>query len=170
MSSRSTIFLIRFLILAFVPLGLAPRVSAQQVNSHTLVYAVYHGEHTAGDVLAYLRKTQRAAGERIESYAVVSKSLDGKLTLDEHPTPRGSAVELLVATLGEPSRELSGAAGGVSPELVDSAQASLTPGSSAVIAVMDDRWVRDLQRDLKEANARSVIASVIAPDVEEGMP
>lgn len=167
MSSRSTIALIRFLILAFVPLGSAPRVFAQQASSHTLVYAVYQGEHTAGDVLAYLRKTQHAADEHIESYAVVSKSLEGKLTVHERPMPRSSAIDLLLSTLGDDSRESTAAAGGFSPELVDSAQASLTPGSSAVIALMNDRWVQDFQRDLKAAKARSIMASVIAQDEDQ---
>jgi hypothetical protein len=170
MSSRSTIALIRFLILTLVPLGWAPLVSAQQVRSHTLVYAVYQGEHAAGDALAYLRKSQRAAGERLESYAVISKSLDGKFTVHERPKPQSSAIKLLLGTLGEPSRESAAAAGIVSPEVVDSFQALLTPGSSAVIALMDDRWVQDVQRDLKAARARAVMASVIAQNPEEGTP
>jgi hypothetical protein len=170
MSSRSTTALMRFLTVAFMPLGMAPHLPAQQVSSHTLVYAVYEGEHTAGDVLASLRKKQHAAGERLVSYAVISKSLDGKLTVRERPTPRGSAIELLLSSLGNPPGESAQSAGVISPRLVDSAQASLTPGSSAVIALMDDRWVQDLQRDLQAARARAVMASVIAQDAEEGTP
>ena len=114
-------------------------------------------------MLAYLRKAQRAAGEHLESYAVVSKSLDGKLTVNEHPTSQPSAIDLLLRILGD-SRESAAAFAGISPDLVGSARSSLTPGSSAVIALMDDRWVRSFQRDLQAAKARSVIASVIAQE------
>lgn len=36
------------------------------------------------------------------------------------------------------------------------------PDSSALVAVPDDRWVLDVERDMKEAQARVVIGSQIA--------
>ena len=156
----------RLLILAIVPLGLAPSLHAQQVRSRTLVYAVYQGEETAGLVLSALRKTQHAAGEQIESYAVVSKGPDGNITVRERPTSPTPAIDVMLGTLGEPSRE-NAAAGPISADVVDSLRTSLTPGSSAVIAVMDDRWARNIQRDLKAARARAVMASVITQGTED---
>ena len=151
-------------ILTFVSLGLAPSLPAQEVSSHTLVFGVYQGEQTAGDVLASLRKMQHAAGEQIESSAVVSKSSDGKLTVYERPSAPSPAVELMLGTLGEPSRESATAADVINADVVDSLQASLTPGSSAVIALMDDRWVEDFQRALKATRARVVMAAAITQD------
>jgi len=45
---------------------------------------------------------------------------------------------------------------------VTSARQSFTPNSSALIVVLNDRWVNDVQRDLDEAHARAVIANQIA--------
>ena len=39
----------------------------------TLVYAVYDGQDTATQVFKTMRSAQSATGERIESYAVVSR-------------------------------------------------------------------------------------------------
>jgi hypothetical protein len=41
-------------------------------------------------------------------------------------------------------------------------KASLTPNSSALVVVLDDRWVQDVSRDLDKAHARAVIANQIA--------
>jgi hypothetical protein len=35
------------------------------------------------------------------------------------------------------------------------------PDSSALIVVLEDRWVQDVQRDMQKAQAREVIASQI---------
>jgi hypothetical protein len=35
-------------------------------------------------------------------------------------------------------------------------------GSSALVVVLDDRWVQDVERELRQAQAREVIASHIA--------
>jgi hypothetical protein len=112
MVSRPTTSATLLLILAIVALGLAPSLHAQQTTSHTLVYAVYEGERTAGD---------------------------------------------------------AGAAP-ISTDVLDSLRVSLTPGSSAVIAVMNDRWARDVQRDLKAARARASMASVITQETENASP
>jgi hypothetical protein len=39
---------------------------------------------------------------------------------------------------------------------------SLTPHSSALVVALDDRWVKDVERDLNQANDRAVIANQIA--------
>jgi hypothetical protein len=77
---------------------------------------------------------------------------------------------VMLGTLGEPARESAAAADAVRPALVDSLEASLPPGSSAVIAFMDDRWAEQFQQDLKSARARAVMASIITQEVEEGTP
>src|SRR5262249_30166524 len=48
---------------------------AEDVKSQTLVYAAYEGEDTAGSVFKTMKANQKATGEHIESYAVVSKDL-----------------------------------------------------------------------------------------------
>jgi uncharacterized membrane protein len=155
------------LLLALVPLGSASGLEAQQVTSHTLLYAVYEGEQTAGEVLSSLRKTQHAAGEQIESYAVISEGPDGRVTVRELPTPPSPAIDVMLGTLVAPSGG-SSVAGAIGGDVIDSLRMSLTPGSSAVIAVMDDRWARNVQRDLNAARARATMVSELTHETEDG--
>ena len=39
---------------------------------------------------------------------------------------------------------------------------SLIPDGSAIVVVLEDRWVKDVERDMNQANARQVIANQIA--------
>jgi hypothetical protein len=41
-------------------------------------------------------------------------------------------------------------------------KSSLTPGTSALIVVLDNRWVDDVQKGLEQAQARRVVAEKIA--------
>jgi hypothetical protein len=47
-------------------------------QSETLTHAVYDGQDTAGQVYQTMKSGQRCTGERIESYAVVSKDVKGR--------------------------------------------------------------------------------------------
>jgi len=153
----------------------APRAEADK--SETLVYAVYNGQDTASDVLKTMRSAQSSTGERIESYAVVSKDLKGKVRVrDQRKRDAGVGAVLggvigLIggpigvaagATAGGAVGYLTGDAVGIPRDKVESMKQSLTPDSSAVVVVLDDRWVKDVERDLNQANARSVIANQIA--------
>jgi uncharacterized membrane protein len=66
------------------------------------------------------------------------------------------------ATAGGAVGYLTGDAVGIPRDKVESMKQSLTPDSSAVVVVLDDRWVKDVERDLNQANARAVIANQIA--------
>ena len=57
---------------------------------------------------------------------------------------------------------LTGEAVGIPRHEVERMRGSLTPNSSALIVVLDDLWVRDVERDLNQAHARAVIANKIA--------
>src|SRR6185437_525216 len=152
----------RRLMLMILPLALARALPAQQASSHTLVYAVYQGEATAGVVLTRMQKAQRATGEKIESYALVSRNPDGKIAVHERPAEPSLAIEAMLGTLGEPSGGTP--ATDIPSDAVDSLRASLLPGTSALIAVLDDRWVGDVQRELKRARARTVMLTHIVDD------
>ncbi len=149
-------------MLMILPLAVARTLPAQQASSHTLVYAVYEGEATAA-VLARMRKAQHAAGEQIESDALLSRTPKGKIAAHRWPAELNPAIEAMLANLGEPS---SGAADAIAIPggVVDSLRTSLAPGSSAVIAVLDDRWVSDLRRELQAARARPMMFRRITQD------
>lgn len=57
---------------------------------------------------------------------------------------------------------LTGDAVGIPLDKVESMKQSLTPDSSALVVVLDHRWVQDVERDLNQAHARAVIANQIA--------
>lgn len=150
---------------------------AQGNQPQTLIIAVYDGQDTAGNVFKTMKSAQGDTGERIESYAVVSKDLKGKVWVrDQRKT--GAGVGAVVggviglvggpagvaagATVGGAFGYLTGDAVGISRESVQTMEQSLVPDSSALIVVLYDRWVQDAQRDMKQANARAVIAHQIA--------
>ena len=131
-------------------------------------------EDTARDLR---RKGQGATGERIEAYAVVSKDPNGKVqVLDQRKTDAGVGVVVgaIVGLVGGPVGValgagaggavgyLTGNAAGIPREKVDSIKQSLKPDSSALVVVLYDRWVKDVERDMRQAQARQVIAHQIA--------
>ncbi len=152
-------------------------VRATSDKSESLVYAVYPGEKTAGDVFKTMIKSQRSTGERIEAYAVVSKDLKGTIRVrDQRKTDAGVGAVVggvigllggpitaaLAAAAGGAAGYLTGDAVGISREKVEEIRQSLTPDSSALVVVLEDRWMNDVERDLKQAHARAVVASQIA--------
>jgi len=149
---------------------------AQTSQPQTLIYAVYAGQDTAGQVFKTMKGAQGSTGERIESYAIVSKDLKGKVRVrDQRKRDAGVGAVLggvigLVggpigvaagATAGGTVGYLTGDAVGISRDNVNTMKASLTPDSSALVVVLDDKWVNDVQRDLSQAQAREVIANQI---------
>ncbi len=143
----------------------------------TLVYAVYDGQDTASQVFKTMRSAQSATGEYIESYAVVSKDLKGKVTVRDQrrrDAGVGAVVGGVIGLLGGPlgvaaGASAGGAAGyltgnavGIPRNKVESMKQSLTPDCSALVVVLDERWLKDVWRDLDRANARVVIANEIA--------
>jgi len=151
---------------------------AQDSQPRTLIMAVYNGQDTASQMFKTMKSAQGDTGERIDAYAVVSKDLKGKVRVQDQRRT-GAGVGAVVggviglvggpagvaagATAGSAFGYLTGDAVGISRESVQSMEQSLTPDSSALIVVLYDRWVQDVQREMNQANARSVIANQIAP-------
>jgi len=146
-------------------------------KSETLIYAVYNGQNTASDVFKSMKSAQGSTGERIESYAVVTKDLKGKVSVRDQRR-RDAGVGAIIggviglvggpagvaagATAGGAVGYLTGDAVGIPRDQVETMKQSLTPDSSALVVVLNDRWVKDVERDLNQANARAVIANQIA--------
>jgi uncharacterized membrane protein len=153
-------------------------ISAANQHPQTLIYAVYDGQDTAGKVFASMKSAQGAAtGEVIESYAVVSKDANGKVKVRDQrkrDTAVGSLLGGVIGLIGGPMGVAAGASAGgaigyltgdavgIPREKVESMKASLVPNSSALVVVLDDVWVTNVERQLQQAQARNVIASRIA--------
>jgi len=156
-------------------LASAPAVA--QVSSQSLVYASYEGADTAGNVFKDMKANQKATGEKILSYAVVSKDAKGKVHVrDQRKTDAkvGAILGGVIGVVGGPAGSVAGAAAGgslgyltgnevgISKENVETMKTSLTPNSSALAVILDDKWVDDVEKGLKQANARQVVADRIA--------
>jgi len=154
----------------------AQSAETRSVDSKSLIYATYKGESTAGQVFKTMKSAQGSTGERIESYAVVSKDLKGKVRVhDQRRTDAGvgAVVGAVIGLWGGPvgiavgasaggiAGYLTGDAVGIPIDKVESMKQALTPGSSALVVVLEDRWVQDLERDMRQAHARQVIATQI---------
>ena len=155
--------------------GVSVRAAAN-TRSESLIYAVYNGQDTASQVFKTMKSAQGQTGERIESYAVVSKDLKGKVTVrDQRKRDAGVGAILggvigLVggpigvaagATAGGAAGYLTGDAVGISRDQVEGMKQALIPDSSAIVVVLEDKWVQDVEKDMRQAQARDVIASQI---------
>jgi uncharacterized membrane protein len=155
-------------------LGLAP---AQAQTPQTLVYAVYDSENGARDAFNAMRQTERQGVINIDSFAVVSKDPMGHVRV--HSTQRrgavaGSVIGAIVGVLGGPAGVAVGAAAGggigyltgrtvgIPREHINAIKASLQPGTSAIVAVVNERWVADLERSMHEAQAKQVLDHKLA--------
>jgi uncharacterized membrane protein len=164
------------------------RAHAQTSVPQTLVYAVYDSEQGAKNAYDAMKQTQREGVIHIDSFAVVSKDQKGRVHV--HSTQKrgavaGAVVGALVGALGGPAGAAVGATAGggigfltgetvgIPREDIGAIKASLTPGSSALVAVVDERWVADLERSLHEAQAKQVLDRKIASprtEAPEGNP
>jgi len=150
---------------------------AQTSVPQSLVYAVYDSPSGAGDAYDAMKQTQKQGVIHIDAFAVISKDDRGKVRV--HSTQKrgaraGAIVGALVGALGGPAGAavgagagggigfLTGSAVGIPREDINAIKASLEPGHSALIAVIDERWVADLERSLHEANAKQVLDRKLA--------
>lgn len=163
-------------VLAAASIGAAVARAASD-KAETLIYAVYNGQDTATQVFKTMKSAQSSTGERIEAYAVVSKDLKGTVRVRDQrrrDAGVGAVVGGVIGLLGGPVGVAAGAAAGgaagyltgnavgISRDNVETMKQSLIPDSSALVVVLEDKWVQDVQRDMQQAQARQVIASQIA--------
>jgi uncharacterized membrane protein len=164
-----------FAIVVTVGLGAASVPAADR--SESLVYAVYDGQDTAGQVFQTMKNAQHDTGERIESYAIVSMDLKGKVSVrDQRKRDAGVGAVLggVIGLIGGPAGVAAGAAAGgtfgyltgdavgIPQDKVQTMRSSLTPNTSALVVVLDNKWVQNVERDMNQAHARAVIANEIA--------
>jgi uncharacterized membrane protein len=147
---------------------------AQGATPQSLVYAVYDGERAAQDAYDAMKDSQRQGVINIESFAVISKDQKGHVRIrstQRRGARNGAIIGALVGVLGGPVGVAAGAAAGggigyltgnavgIPRDTINQIKASLTPGTSALVAVIDERWVSDLETSLRAAQAKQVLDS-----------
>jgi uncharacterized membrane protein len=92
----------------------------------------------------------------------------------ERDAKGGAVLGGVIGAVGGPAGAAAGAAAGgsvgyltgnevgISKDMVEQMKSSLTPGSSALAVVLEDKWVEDVDKALRQANARQVVAEKIA--------
>jgi len=137
--------------------------------------------------LKNLKEAKKEKLISIDNAAVIRKDENGKLHIKETADMgggKGAGVGVLVGgaigLIGGPlgvavGSALGAAVGGVTAKLYDGGFKddrlreignSLTPGTSAIVAVIEHRWVADLERDLAEEGA-DVMTAALADEIAE---
>jgi uncharacterized membrane protein len=148
------------------------------------VIAAFEQERAADDVLAQLKGAKWAGLIGIQNAAVLRRDEKDKLHIKElkdwgggKGAAFGGTLGAIVGVLTGPGILVAGAAGaligGLAAKLRDSGfsdarlktvGASLKPGTSAIIAVIEHKWVAELEKEMAEAGA-DVLTEAIAADV-----
>jgi uncharacterized membrane protein len=148
-----------------------------QDSPQSLIYAVYDNETGAMNAYKSLQQAQREQVVRLDSYAVISKDAKGKVHVQrsnqKKGTIAGAVVGGLIGSLGGPAGAAVGAtaggavghatgeAVGIPREDIRAIKDTLSPGSSALVTVLEERWVGDLSRSLQQTDARRILQTKV---------
>ncbi len=152
-----------------------------------IIVAAFQEEGAAEEALNALKEAKREKLISIDNAAVIRKDDRGKLHIKETADMGGGkgagvgalvggAIGLIAGPLGVAAGSALGAAvGGVTAKLYDGGfkddrlrqiGTSLTPGTSAIVAVIEHRWVAELENELAEEGA-DVMTAALAADIAE---
>lgn len=134
-----------------------------------LVIAAFSDEEAAGEVLKALKKSSKPLDMKVVKSAVLVRDRKGKTTVQQDQdvstgtgTLFGAAVGGVVGLIGGPAGAVAGAAAGAatggvtaavvnlgfSKDEIETIRASLPPGSSALVTLVEDRWVAEMVRQM----------------------
>jgi uncharacterized membrane protein len=148
-----------------------------------VIIAAYNNEQGASDALTKLQEAKKAGVISIKDAAVLKRDENNKLKITETADKgfgrgamiggvAGAAVGVLAGPVGWAA--LGGAAvGGLAAKLRDGGfpddrlreiGESVQPGNSALVAVVEEVWVKDAQRILEEKAAK-IVTNAISADI-----
>jgi len=156
-----------------------------------LIVAAFQDERSAAEALRALKQARREKLIGIQNAAVLRKDAKGKLHIQETADMGGGKGATLGGVAGAAIGLIAGPAllvpaavgalvGGLAAKLRDSGFSderlkalgeNLKPGSSAIVAVVEHRWVDEVEQAMAEAGADAVTAALgadIAAQLEAG--
>ena len=157
-----------------------------------LIVAAFNEEKAADEALEALRQAKKEKLIGILDAAVIRRDEKNKLHLKETADVGGGKGALaggvlgaLLGLIGGPAGVIVGAAtgaitGGAAAKAIDAGipdarlkeiGEALKPGTSAIVAVIEHRWVADIERELAAAGAQVMTEALkadIAAQLEEG--
>jgi len=151
-----------------------------------LIVAAFKDERAASNVLKELKKAKKEQLIGIINAAVLRKDPKGKLHISETADMHGGKGAALGGVTGAVIGLLAGPAlvvpaavgalvGGLTAKLVDSGFSDerlkmvgegLAPGSSAIVAVVEHKWVEQIEKDLEEVGA-DLFAAALGADIAQ---
>ena len=149
-----------------------------------LIVAAFQDEDGAEQALQELKAAKKEHLIKIENAAVIRKDENGKVHIKETKDMGGGKGAVIGGIVGAAIGVLTGGVGlavvgagalvgGLAAKLRDGGfkddrlrtlGESLTPGSSAIVAVVDHVWVAELEKELQEEGAQ-VLTEAISADV-----
>jgi uncharacterized membrane protein len=151
-----------------------------------IVVAAFQEEKAADEALAELKQAKWAGLIGIQNAAVIRRDEKDKLHIKElkdwgggKGAAWGGALGAVLGVLTGPGILVAGAAGaligglaaklrdsGFSDERLKTIGDSLQPGTSAIVAVIEHKWVADLEKQMQEAQA-DVVTMAVAADIAD---
>jgi uncharacterized membrane protein len=152
-----------------------------------LIVAAFQDENAADQALKELKNAQKQKLIDIQDAAVIRRDEKNKLHIKETADPgggkgaaAGGAIGAIVGLIGGPPGVVVGASvgalvGGVTAKVVDSGipddrlekiGEGLQPGTSAIVAIIEHRWVGDVEKQLADAGA-DVLTEALRADIAE---
>ena len=146
-----------------------------------IIVAAFQDPNGASAALEELKQAKKQGLIKIEDAAILVKDADGKLRIKETADMGGGKGAVIGGVLGGVVGLLAGpigwaalggaVIGGLAAKIHDGGFSdarlkqigeSLKPGSSAIIAVIDHVWVAEVERQMQQAGADTVTASLSA--------
>jgi uncharacterized membrane protein len=151
-----------------------------------VVVAAFNEEKAADEMLSQLKQAKWAGLIGIQNAAVIRRDEKDKLHIKElkdwgggKGAAFGGALGAVLGVLTGPGILVAGAAGaliggltaklrdsGFSNERLETVGDSLKPGTSAIVAIIEHKWVAELEKEMEEAGA-DVLTAAIAADVAQ---
>ncbi len=152
-----------------------------------LIVAAFQDEDAADGALKELKSAQKQKLIDIQDAAVIRRDEKNKLHIKETADPgggkgaaAGGAIGAIVGLIGGPPGVIVGASvgalvGGVTAKVVDSGIPDdrlekigdgVLPGTSAIVAIIEHRWVGDVEKQLANAGA-DVLTEALRADIAE---
>lgn len=149
-----------------------------------LLVAAFQDENGAEEALNELKAAKKEHLIKIENAAVIHKDAKGKVHIKETKDMGGGKGAAIGGVVGAAIGILTGGVGlalvgggaligglaaklrdgGFKDERLKMLGDSLTPGSSAIVAIVDHVWVAELEKEMQEAGAQ-VLTEAISADI-----
>lgn len=146
-----------------------------------LIVSAFQSERGADEALDAIVAAKKEKLVKIREAAVVRRDAGGKLHINERGdlstgggAASGAALGAVIGLFGGPIGVLIGSAagaafGGLAGKLIDTGipdqrlkqiGEALTPGTSAIVAVIEHAWVAEIQGELQKAGGDTLVAAV----------